>query len=97
MLWKSGFNELFPLYTQDSVRVCFQDEYAMRALFFSAQEEEAFLCTYIYIYINKYIHTYHTLHTLFGPLDLMDQLSELGWAHKKSRNNLCPAPLWTTL
>ena len=31
------------------------------------------------IYINKYIHIYHTFHTLFGPLDLMGQSSELGW------------------
>ena len=36
--------------------------------FFNPQEEEAFLCTYIY----------HTLHTLFRPLDLMGQSSELG-------------------
>ena len=48
MVWKFGFNELFPFYTQDSVHVCSQDECAVHALF-SAQEEEAFFCTYIYI------------------------------------------------
>ena len=41
-------------------------------------------CTYIYIYITHY--------TLFGSLDLMGQSSELGWAHKKSSNNMCPIP-----
>ena len=52
MVWKSEFDELFFFYTQDSIRVCYQDNYAMRLF-------------YIYIYI------YHTLHTLFGPLNLM--------------------------
>ena len=60
---------------------------------FLAQEEEVFLCTYIYIYI----YIYHILHTLFESLDLMGQSSELGWVHKKSSNNMCPTPLWTTM
>ena len=46
---------------------------------------------------KKYIYIYHTLHTLFGPLDLMGKSSKFGWAHKKSSNNMCPAPLWTIM
>ena len=48
-------------------------------------------------HISLYIYIYYILHTLFGRLDLMGQSSELGWAHKKSSNNTCPVPLWTTM
>ena len=49
--------------------------------FFLAQEEKVFLCTYIY----------HTLRTLFGPLDSMDQSSELGRAIK-NQATICVQP-----
>ena len=51
----------------------------------------------LHLYIYIYIHIYYTLHTLFGLLYLMGQSSKLGWGHKKPSNNMCPAPLWTTM
>ena len=64
---------------------------------FSAPKKNRNLHLHLCIYTNKYIHIYYTLHTLFGPLDLMGQSSKLGWTHKKSSNNMCSAPLWTTM
>ena len=47
--------------------------------------------------MHTHLYIYYTLHILFGRLDLMGQSNELGWAHKKSSNNMCPVPLWTTM
>ena len=60
LMSKNMLNLLWYDCTQDSVCVCSQDELAVRALFL-AQEKETPIYTYIY----------HTLHTLFGKLDLM--------------------------
>ena len=45
----------------------------------------------MHIYI--YIYIYYTLHTLFGPLDLMSQSSELEWAHKKIKQQYVSNPI----
>ena len=59
---------------------------------FLAPKKNRNLYLHLCIYTNKYIHIYHIL-----PLDLMCRLSELGWTHKKSSNNICSTPLWTTM
>ena len=65
----------------------------------SSQREERMLTNKMQtpLSLSIYIYIYCTLHTLVGRLDLMGQSSELGWAHKKSSNNICPIPLWTTM
>ena len=95
MLRGWAINELFPLIPKIQSKVeCVR---VWPGVFFKEKKREsspppkAHTPLYIYIYI------YCTLHTLVGRLDLMGQSSELGWAHKKSSNNLCPVPLWTTM
>ena len=61
------------------------------------QREEKRVLSKMHTHLYIYIYIYYTLHTLFGRLDLIGQSSELGWAHKKSSNNMCPVPLWTIM
>ena len=91
MVREWGINELFPCLPKFSPKckcVCVCQECSPKRRKKSALQNAH---TSIYIYI------YYTLHTLVGRLDLMSQSSELGWAHKKSNNNMCPVPLWTTM
>ena len=90
MVWELGINELFPCLPKFNPKckcVCVCRECSPR-------EEKRMLSK---MHTHLYIYIYYTLHTLFGRLDLMGQSSELGWTYKKSSNNMCPIPLWTTM
>ena len=89
MVREWGINELFPCLPKFSLKwsvwVCLPGVLSKEKKGCSPKKMQ----THLYIY--------YTLHTLVGRLDLMGQSSELGWAHKKSSNNMCPVPLWTTM
>ena len=83
---RSGFNELFPfLHPKYSPCVC-SEEFVQYVLFLTLKREQNRiktiffpLCVYIYIYIPYIIHTDWTTWL---------NVSELGWVHKKSNNNV---------
>ena len=90
-----GFNWLFPFYTQ---KLCVLWRDRSCSTFSSSvptrKTEHNWIATLPFSLI--YIYITHITHTQFGPLDLMGQSSELGWAHR-NQAIICPTPLWTTM
>ena len=70
MVRELGINELFPFLPKKSIQV----QVCVRAVLSKRRKRELSPNAHI----SQYIYIYYTLHTLFGPLDLMSQSSELG-------------------
>ena len=95
------FNWLFPSYTPKLCVLWRDRSCTFSSLVPKRKIEQNMITTlpfpliYICIYIIHICIT-HITHTQFGPLDLMGQSSELGWAHRYQAI-ICPTPLWTTM
>ena len=82
-----GFNWIFPFYAQNNLCVLWGVR-VIRALLNTkrkTKQDRTTTCLFSLIYI----YILHITHTQFGPLDLMSQLSELGWAHR-NQAIMCP-------